>query len=367
MRILYVLEHYQPYIGGSELLFKELTESMAAKGHKIEVITTKFDRSLSTTECIAGVKIKRLNVFNRYLFTFFSIPSVIKAAKSCDIIHTTSYNAAPAAWIASKVVGKPCIITFHEVWGKLWHSLPFITRLQKWGYFLFEKFILSLSFDFFVAVSNHTKSQLIRAGISPDKIIRIYNGLAHSNFDQFKHTPPKEFTFTYFGRLGISKGLDILIPAANRFCLEYTDSIFNLIIPKKPTGLFNKVSSLIDQNRPTNFNVFHNLSRHDLFHKVCKSSCVVIPSYAEGFCFVAAESAELGIPIITSERGALEEVVSGKKISIDSLNENGIYEALKAAKDGKWQEVERKTFEMNDFVQSHISFYKRAFPTKKNG
>ncbi len=40
MRILHVIQRYYPYIGGSELYFKELSEQFAADGHDVTVLTT---------------------------------------------------------------------------------------------------------------------------------------------------------------------------------------------------------------------------------------------------------------------------------------------------------------------------------------
>ncbi|MBA3946153.1 MAG: glycosyltransferase family 4 protein [Herpetosiphonaceae bacterium] len=40
MRILHVVQRYYPYVGGSELYFKELSEQFAADGHEVTVLTT---------------------------------------------------------------------------------------------------------------------------------------------------------------------------------------------------------------------------------------------------------------------------------------------------------------------------------------
>lgn len=40
MRILHIIQRYHPYIGGSELYFKELSERLARAGHHVEVWTT---------------------------------------------------------------------------------------------------------------------------------------------------------------------------------------------------------------------------------------------------------------------------------------------------------------------------------------
>ena len=40
MKVVQVIPHYYPYIGGMELRVKDLTERLAKKGHKVEVFTS---------------------------------------------------------------------------------------------------------------------------------------------------------------------------------------------------------------------------------------------------------------------------------------------------------------------------------------
>ncbi|RME91864.1 MAG: hypothetical protein D6772_17720, partial [Bacteroidetes bacterium] len=130
MKMLFVLEHYHPYLGGAEKLFRQVAEGLAAEGHTVEVITTRHQARLAREEVIAGVRIRRVHCYNRFLFTFFSLPVIWRAAKDTDLIHTTTYNAAFPAWLVGRLRRKSVLITFHEYWGKLWFSLPY---LSVWG------------------------------------------------------------------------------------------------------------------------------------------------------------------------------------------------------------------------------------------
>ena len=56
MRILFVLEHFYPYIGGVEQLFWQLSKSLVARGHEVKVITTRFDKKLSKTQGVLPVE-----------------------------------------------------------------------------------------------------------------------------------------------------------------------------------------------------------------------------------------------------------------------------------------------------------------------
>ena len=357
-RILFVLEHFYPYIGGAEKLFYQLSTALVKKGCEVTVLTTRFKQTLAPEEVHQGVKIIRINCSNRFSFTFLSVPKVIQLAHQHDIVHTTTYNAAFPAVLGGKLVGKKVFVTFHEVWGNLWKQLPFISFWQKNAYYLFEQLLLKLPFDCFIAVSEFTRKKLTRQGVPTKKVIRIYNGIEYGNFVQkSSYCSPSEtpFTFTFFGRLGISKGLDLLLPATAEFKKITSNFTFKLIIPTVPESIFQQINSLIDQyDIRSNIDLLHNLSKIELQQEILNSSCIVIPSYSEGFCFAAAETVAMSIPIISSNQGALQEVVSGRFVKMKSLTIEGMRDALHAA-------YEKKMGEYTDPVFSFRGCYWKIF------
>jgi len=337
MKILFVLEHFHPYIGGAEKLFYVLTKALVKDGYEVTVVTTLFDKNLPA---------------------FLSLPKIMRHAKGADLIHTTTYNAALPAVIAGKLLKKPIFVTFHEVWGKLWRQLPFTSFVERNAFYFFEKMLLNLPFSKFIAVSEFTKSELIKNGISPSKIKMIYNGIDYRLFEKYSPTPPEIFTFTYFGRLGISKGLNLLIPAAAEFRKSFPNTKLKLIIPKYPTALFQKIMMLIEVHHLKDYIEFHhNLPREELYHQLLCSSCVVISSYSEGFCFAAAETVALNIPIISSHQGALKETVSGQFIAVKDMTVPKFTNALEAAYLQNWKQIPTRFFYLKDSVEEYKKCY----------
>lgn len=358
MKILFVLEHFYPYIGGAEKLFYVLSTNLVRRGYEVVVVTTQYDNKLPKVEIHKGVKIVRVKCYNRFGFTFLSIPKIVKHAKGCDLIHTTTYNAALPALLSGKILGKPVIVTFHEVWGKLWKELPFTSNLAKNAFYLFEKLLLKLPFHRFIAVSEFTRSKLIEHGIAECRIIRIYNGINYAEFKDYMHKAPEKFTYTYFGRLGISKGLDLLIPAAAKIKKSYPDSKLKLIIPKQPKGIYDKIMQLISSYDLDSYVEFHhNLPHEGLYAELLNSSCVVIASYSEGFCFAAAEAVALGVPILSSDLGALKEVVSGKFVKMKEQSIDGLYETLVAAHRGQWNTIPVRKYHLKDSIERYMDMY----------
>ncbi len=362
MKILFILELYYPNIGGNERLFSSLAESLVSQGHEVIVLTTKFRKDLPKQEEKNGVLIKRLPVFNRFWFTLFATCPAIRLARKADLIHTTTYNAAFPAWVAAKLRKKKAFITFHEVWGKLWFRLPYLNALQRRLYYCFEQFILRLKFDKFIAVSDYTKDCLQQNKVRPDRIVRIYNGLDYKQFEGLTHKPPENFTFTYFGRPGSSKGLDILMKAAPGFIKSHPTAILKLIISKSPLNIYRKITDAIEKhNLQDNTIILSGLDDHTLKDELLKSSCITIPSYSEGFCYAAAETIALGVPLISSDQGALPEVVSGKFIKMQEFNAHGLIDALEEAYQGKWIITPIRKFELNITVQEYIDLYQSSF------
>ncbi len=359
MKILFVLEYYYPHIGGVERLFKALAEKQAESGHEIMVITNRYKRKLPKREIINGVDIRRLSLFNRFLFTFFSVGFVINYARRFDFIHTTSFNAAFPAWWAAKLLNKKVVITFHEAWGKLWFQLPFINPISRRLFYLYEKFILSLNFDQFIAVSDYTAKCLTENGVDRNRITRIYNGIQYP-VKRVSPERPKQFTFIFFGRLGPSKGIDLLMEASVQFLKIYPDSRMKIITAPEPAKIYRFIQQKIKMAGMQNkILLMNHLPEQKLKTEMLHSSCIVIPSASEGFCYAAVETISLGAPVVSSDMGALKEVVSGKFIKMKDYTIASLINSLKEAYLSKWENEAVKKYELSSCVDQYSDLYSK--------
>ncbi len=356
MKIVFVVEHFRPYVGGVEQLFGSLADALVSKGHTVVVVTSRYRSDLPKEEQLGLLKIVRTGR-SRFWFTLLGLFSIIREISKAQLVHTTSYNAALPAWIAARLCRKPVIITFHEVWDKLWLTLPYLNMLQRWGFYFFEKLIIKLNFNAFIGVSDFTACALKQR--TKRKVFRIYNGLDYQAITACQSAQPVEpFVFCFFGRAGSSKGLDLLMPSAEVFMAQHPEVLFRLIVPKHNTSAFRAVQRDIQLfGYPDRMRVYHHLNREELFALLCSSSCVVIPSYSEGFCFAAAEAVALGLPVISSGRGALPEVVGGKHIFINELNHESVVAGLNSAFRGEWTESSPIRFELEQTVAEYLELY----------
>lgn len=363
MKLVYVLEYYYPNIGGVETLFKSLIESLAREGHQITIVTSQITTDSPLKEKQGNIQIARMPFNNRYLFTFLGFFYILPYIRSCDLVHTTSYNAAIPAFFAGKLFGKKVIITFHEVWAELWDQLPYMGRIVRFVHYLFEQLLLKLPFNHFVGVSHSTSENLAKAGIRNNKISTIYNGVDYGDFEKNTASPllkSDKFTFTYFGRLGISKGLDLLMAAIPPIHKKYPNSQVKLIVPTVPADFLAKIHLFIKENSLESYVILkHELSFADLKGELLISDCVVIPSYSEGFCFAAVEAIALGVPLISSDQTALKEVVSGQFIKMTEFSADALVNAMDQAKNGQWESSPVKKFELSETIKSYKKLYER--------
>jgi len=364
MKIVFVLENYFPNIGGVESLFKSLVDALSKEGHEITIVTSRITPASPLKEKKGTITIRRMPFNNRYLFTFLGFFYALPYIRQCDLVHTTSYNAAIPAFFAAKFFRKKVIITFHEVWGELWDKLPYMGRVGKITHSIFEQFLLKLPFNHFVGVSKSTSINLVKAGVKKEKISTIYNGIDYTEFQDTTVRAikkQKKFTYTYFGRLGISKGLDLLMEAIPTIKSKYPDSQINLIVPKVPASFLEKIETFIQQQKLSQYILLkHHLSFEALKKEIKASHCVVIPSYSEGFCFAAVETIALGTPVISSDQTALKEVVCGQFIKMDNLSVNSLVSAMEKAKQGQWEQTPIKKFELKETIKQYTQLYQRV-------
>lgn len=357
MKILFVLENFYPKIGGVETLFYNLTNALADRGHRIVIVTSGLELDNIRSEQLRdGIVIKRLKSKDRYSFTILSLFKIMKYARQCDIIHTTSYNAGFPSSVAGFLTRKPVVITFHEYWGKMWYDLPHFSRFSMLLHFIFEAFLLKLPFTKFVAVSNYTYKRLRQAGVVEEKLAQIYNGLDYSEFQGIQ--PEFQFKrFVFYGRLGISKGIDLLIQAVSQ--LEDLEGYeFHLILSERKGTYLKELYKIRDRLKLNSCVKFvDTMPFKDLKEYIKASYAVVIPSYSEGFCFVAAETMALEVPIVSSGRGALAEVVSGQHIHFSPFNVEACAGALQRAISGDWNHTAPKKFLLDDSVEKYAELY----------
>jgi glycosyltransferase involved in cell wall biosynthesis len=369
MRVLFVLENYFPFIGGAEVLFKNLCEGLVTKGYEVTVITSSLPEA-PYNEMVNGVQVLRVQTphkGSRYWFTFMAIPQAIKLIKKFDIVQTTTYNGAFPARLASWLAGKKCIITVHEIIGSGWKDMQGMNWLTAWLHRFLEWLIVTLPFDRYVTVSQYTAKRLEKYRIRPQKIWVAYNGINYDLFNISKADRPAmremlhlkdNFVYMYFGRPGISKGVEYLIAAVPLISKEIPDSRLLLLLGKEPAEGYKKIVAQIKEMQiEDRVLVYDPVPRIELPGYVAAADCVVVPSISEGFGFTAAEACAMERPVVASNVGSLPEIVSGRYILVEPRNTRAIADAVVEVYNNRVTVSARKVFTWDSCVEKYETLY----------
>ncbi|MFK7804971.1 MAG: glycosyltransferase family 4 protein [Anaerolineae bacterium] len=117
MKILEVLTYYRPHVSGLTISVERLCAALAAQGHEVTVLTSRFDESLPLEETVRGVKIIRVPVAFRISKGVIMPTFGIKAtrwARWADVMHLhLPQFDAPGLAIRGRMLGRPVILTYH--------------------------------------------------------------------------------------------------------------------------------------------------------------------------------------------------------------------------------------------------------------
>jgi glycosyltransferase involved in cell wall biosynthesis len=118
MRILTTLTYYRPHISGLTIYAERVGSGLVRRGHKVTLLTSRYDRSLPRRETIAGIGVIRNSVWMRVNKGVLMPGFLFRAAREIhrhDVLylHLPQIEAAPAALYAKFIARKRVITTYH--------------------------------------------------------------------------------------------------------------------------------------------------------------------------------------------------------------------------------------------------------------
>lgn len=364
MKICFVLEHAYPHYGGVETSFHELGKELVKKGHSVIILTSESGGAKSA-QSISGVE---YHYFPWKSFFGHPIPQakdIESFIDTCDIVHTTTYTAAPTAQRIAKKYDKPCVITVHEALREKWYLVE-QNPIKAALYYLFEYYVLHQHFNAYHAVSNATKNDIIASGINEKAVSVIYHGVgeefkSHRDYSLDSRLRGNDMRFLYYGRPGQTKGIFILLEAIRLLDAELPkEYTFRFILSADPAGERKKFEAKVrEYNLQERIPISPSLEKKQLIKTIHTSYCVIIPSITEGFGFTAAESSALGIPLIISDAGSLPEVAYGKVLIFRNRDIPDLAQKIKDAIQGKFSLIPEKEFSWDASASLMESLYKK--------
>jgi glycosyltransferase involved in cell wall biosynthesis len=348
MNLLFLCDHYYPYIGGAEVVNKKIAEYFS-RTSDVTVVTKSFKGRKEARENLNGVKIYRTVNVPRLMHSAAAYLCARDLARRADIILSATYASGLAGhWLAKKY-NKRSILLVHEILGEHWRYFKSAHLL----YTLYERHIVTRPFSHFITFSNYTKNKLISYGIPEEKISTIYHGVDSATFYprpvnellRKKICGDAPFVYLYFGRPGGSKGLSYLIDAVPEVSRTIPGSKLVLILSRETKTEYRRARRLIDAvNRDNSIIVLDPMPLEMLPDYVNIADAVVIPSLSEGFGFSAVESCMLGKNVVCTDTGSLPEVTFGKLVTVKKADSHAIANGIIRMYNGDYEYSEPKKF-----------------------
>jgi len=377
-----------PYSGGQGIYLKYVAEEFVRQGHEVHVITgPPYPHKMNgvTTHFIPNneyyVK-KGFNIINRespfdifhpvnayewFHSRFGAFPEIssfgyraffmlrkLHEKYNFDIIHDN--QSLNYGLILMKSLGIPVIATIHhplsiDLKTILERSENFIKKFRAVMFYpTLMQTIVSKRLDHIITVSEDSKIMNHRDyGIPLSKQSVVYNGIDRSIFKPMKvNKSGRDIIFVGNIEDG-KKGFVYLLKA-----LTLVKSDVRLIVVDGGAPHRKITNRVIDRLGIRNRVFFAGSASNEEIAKLyAKASIAVAPSVYEGFGFPAGEAMSCGIPVISSDGGALPEVVGDAGLIVPARD----YAALADAIDLLLNDVKMQ----KNFIAAGIERVERMF------
>ncbi|MEM0360075.1 MAG: glycosyltransferase family 4 protein [Candidatus Diapherotrites archaeon] len=204
MKILHLIHHFAPCVGGMERSLEQCCIELVKAGHKCKVVClNKCSHSrekLSCSESFNGIQIVRLPFID---FGFYKIAfGALKHARDADVIHVHGLGFFSDLFLLSKFFHKKPVVL--SSYGGIFHTG---SNPLKWFYFfVWNRFLLGFA-DSIVAISEHD-FELFKKIVPGEKMELIPVPV---KVEGFKPVKKEKNSFVFVGRLSKNKRVDLLL------------------------------------------------------------------------------------------------------------------------------------------------------------
>lgn len=302
MRIMYLLFSFT--IGGTERLVSDICNEMAAQKHEVYlyIVNNMYSSEiLKTLDPKVHIELQnRQGGGGQKIYTIFHIANYIRKHK-IDVVHCNSLDA-PELLILKPLYFRSTKIV-HTI-----HDVGQYEKLPKW-----KKIIRNYLCDYFVAISECVKADIIQYGANPNKTVTVYDAINLNKFQNNFHKEfrPEQVVIGNVARLmPEKKGQDILIKAVAEVKKRYPDIIcyFAGGYDENHKGAFEILQHMVKELNLEENVVFLG-SINDVPRLLERLDIFVMPSRFEGFGISLIEAMAMGIPCVASDLDGPAEII----------------------------------------------------------
>lgn len=200
--------------------------------------------------------------------------------------------------------------------------------IRRWHRFLQMQTQVTRQLPYITTVSENSRRDIASAfGISEKRIKVVLNGIDSDIFQPMPAVVREPYhLITTASADQPLKGTQHLIPAVADLAARYPDLKLTFIGAPKPGGKTEQLiqSLLLDGH----IEFHHGLSFDEIKQLYAKASVAVVPSEYEGFGFPAGEAMACAVPLVSTDGGALPEVVGDAGVIVPSKNPQALAQAI---------------------------------------
>jgi glycosyltransferase involved in cell wall biosynthesis len=118
MKILVQTIYFTPRLGGVESHVHSLCRGLAARGHKVTVVTSRADEGGAPRERLDGIDVRRVwcptkSLLGWLVNAVLTVPAFLARARDADLYHAHTVQSALGPMIARALFRRPLVVTFH--------------------------------------------------------------------------------------------------------------------------------------------------------------------------------------------------------------------------------------------------------------
>jgi glycosyltransferase involved in cell wall biosynthesis len=311
-------ETYWPVVGGGETQARVLASGLVERGFGVTVMTRRSDPDLAEGEIVDGVEIRRLpptgrGHLNKWGLLPTAFPELVRRRERFDL--------------AGGLVDRPCVLkadSLGEMSGEFFEAglgkLGLGPDSSSFRALLSLRNRLLRRAQAFVAISSAIRDELIEAGIAPERIESIPNGVDTGHFRPVSPelrrelrrdfvSDPERPLVVYTGRLVSYKGLPVLLRAWERSGARQRATLMlvgggGLDIHDCEGDLRAAVSA-----RGLSDSVVFAGEVDDVLPYLQAADVYVLPSENEAFGISLVEAMSCGLPAVSTTVGGLRDIL----------------------------------------------------------
>ena len=298
--------YFPPEVGGLESHVYYLCRALAAKGHRVEIVTSRSLPGVLEHEVMDGVAVWRTwfparNPAGWALHALASTPRFLARSRDADVLHAQDIASVPSGILARARTGAPLITTFH--------TSHFLKRAEQpvWKPVL----------GHFVRASDHAlaaSGEIARVaeGLAPGvQVEALTNGVETSLFRPVAPTLPatERWRLVVPRRLFPKNGVEYLVRAMPDI-VERADAEAVVVGDGPDRERLEALANELGVGGRISF--FGKRPNAEMPGLLSSGDLAVFPSLMEATSVAALEAMSCALPVAASRVGGLPEIVDDR-------------------------------------------------------